>query len=208
MENTDRQQHWNNIYQTKALHEVSWYQPKPETSLQLIQESNLPLTANIIDVGGGDSYLVDYLLQAGYRNITVLDISEKAILRAKTRLGSQATLVNWIVTDIVDFKPEQQYDCWHDRAAFHFLTTSAAIDAYTKIVQEAVTPNGLLIVATFSEQGPTKCSGITIQQYSAASLTQKFQTSFTQRRCFTVAHQTPFNTTQDFLFCSFQRSAV
>lgn len=207
MEQLDIKQHWEHIYNTKTLQEVSWYQSKPETSLKLIEQYQLPFSARIIDIGGGDSYLADYLLQAGYENITVLDISEAAIERAKARLGADAMRVNWIVTDITAFKPQQEYDCWHDRAAFHFLTDNTSIDTYTRIVEQAVVPGGLLIMATFSEQGPLKCSGIPIQQYSITSLTDQFKAGFTPLECFTIDHTTPFQTSQNFVFCSFKRTA-
>jgi trans-aconitate methyltransferase len=127
MENFDRKKHWENIYQTKQLSEVSWFQPTPETSLDFFNQFNVPTTAKIIDIGGGDSFLVDNLLDLGYEDITVLDISEAAIDRAKKRLGVQASNVKWIVTDVTKFKPTEKYDFWHDRAAFHFLTDEQKI---------------------------------------------------------------------------------
>lgn len=205
MEEFNRKKHWENIYQTKSLHEVSWYQPKPETSLDFVEKFNLPKTAKIIDVGGGDSFLVDYLLEMGFVNITVLDISEAAIDRARKRLGEKATLVKWIVKDISKFQPTEKYDFWHDRAAFHFLTNQEDIEKYVNIVSKNIENNGFLIVGTFSLDGPEKCSGIDIKQYSQHILTNVFEPNFVKIGCFTIDHKTPFDTTQNFVFCSFRK---
>lgn len=205
MEKFDRNKHWENIYQTKKLEDVSWFQPTPETSLEFIKESNIPTTAKIIDVGGGDSFLVDHLLDLGYSNVTVLDISKSAIARAKERLGDKAKNVTWIVSDIVAFRPQEKYDFWHDRAAFHFLTEQAEIKQYVETVSQFVYDNGLLVIGTFSEKGPTKCSGIEVKQYSELSMTELFKTNFERIKCKTVDHSTPFNTTQNFVFCIFKK---
>ena len=130
MDNFDRHSHWEKIYKTKQVNEVGWYQPVPLTSLQFLEQFNIPVTAKIIDVGGGDSFFVDHLLDLGYQDITVLDISETAILRAKERLGDAAAKVKWIVADAADFKPAEKYDFWHDRAAFHFLTRDSEVESY------------------------------------------------------------------------------
>jgi 2-polyprenyl-3-methyl-5-hydroxy-6-metoxy-1,4-benzoquinol methylase len=205
MNDVERKNHWENIYQTKQLNEVSWYQPTPQTSLNFFKELTIDKTANIIDIGGGDSFLVDNLLQQGYQNITVLDIAIHAIERAKKRLGSLAAKVKWIETDIINFKPTEKYDFWHDRAAFHFLTSANDINAYIQIAQESINPNGIMVIGTFSNDGPLKCSGINIQQYSAQSLSALFSHSFTTIQSFTTNHLTPFNTQQNFLFCSFRK---
>ena len=205
MTHFDRKAHWEKIYTTKELTEVSWYQPKPLTSLNFIQSFNLSLDASIIDVGGGDSLLVDELLNLGFTNITVLDISSAAIERAKKRLGEKAALVKWIVTDIANFKTTEKFDCWHDRAAFHFLTSITDINQYIQTVSSAVKANGFLIVGTFSEDGPTKCSGIEIKQYSAENLEKTFSSHFNKISCEMINHATPFNTVQSFCFCKFQK---
>lgn len=206
MENFDRKKHWENIYETKQLNEVSWFQPTPETSLNFFKEYKIPTTAKIIDIGGGDSFLVDFLLDLGYQNITVLDISEAALNRAKKRLGNKANQVNWIVADVATFEPIEKYDFWHDRAAFHFLTNEDEVKHYVETVGNSITPNGILVIGTFSEHGPKKCSGIDIKQYSANTLIKLFSSEFEQLNCFTVEHQTPFNTIQQFVFCSFKKS--
>lgn len=199
MEN--RKRHWENIYNHKSPDEVSWTQDVPKTSLDLIERFNLPKTASIIDVGGGDSQLVDFLLAKGYQDITVLDISAKALERAKARLGEKASWIKWIVTDITEFEIRQQYDIWHDRAAFHFLTADEQIDKYLNIVEKAV--RKFMVIGTFSDFGPQKCSGLEIRQYSEQQLEQKLAKGFQKIRCLTEDHVTPFHTKQNFLFCSF-----
>lgn len=205
MENFDRTKHWENIYQTKELKEVSWFQPTPEISLDLIAKSGISKDAKIIDVGGGDSFLVDNLLDLGYKNITVLDISNSAIERAKKRLGERSKRVKWIVTDITQYNPSEKYDCWHDRAAFHFLTDKNEITQYVKTVNDCISKNGTLIIGTFSDKGPKKCSGIPIKQYTKNSLEQQFSDKFQKTACNLVDHKTPFNTVQNFIFCSFKK---
>lgn len=200
---TTRKEHWENVYSSKQPNEVSWTQNHPETSLAFVQSFNLPKTASIIDVGGGDSRLVDYLLDEGYTNLSVLDISEKAIERAQKRLGENATKVHWIVSDVTEFTPTMQYDCWHDRAAFHFLTATADIDKYLATAREAV--NGYMVIGTFSDSGPKKCSMLDVHQYNETELQEQLQMGFTKIRCITEDHVTPFNTTQNFLFCSFKK---
>jgi 2-polyprenyl-3-methyl-5-hydroxy-6-metoxy-1,4-benzoquinol methylase len=207
MSNTDRKKHWENIYQTKELKSVSWYQPIPETSLSFFEQFKAPQDAKIIDVGGGDSLLVDHLLNLGYSNVTVLDISEAAIERAKTRLGSKATLVKWIVADAADFSPTEQYDFWHDRAAFHFLTSDNEIRQYIETIGSHLTKDGILIIGTFSENGPEKCSGISIKRYSEKTMAETLRKYFEKIKCIVVDHMTPFNTIQNFVFCSFRRLA-
>ncbi|HQR93926.1 MAG: SAM-dependent methyltransferase [Sphingobacteriia bacterium 39-39-8] len=205
MEQFDKKAHWDKIYQTKSLNEVSWFQPKPETSLHFFNEFNVDTTASIIDIGGGDSLLVDHLLDLGYQHITVLDISATALERAKIRLGNRASLVKWIVADAATFVSEEQYDFWHDRAAFHFLTSEQEIEHYLHTVQQSIKPSGILVMGTFSEQGPTKCSGIEIKQYSEKSMSVLLTDFFEKIKCITVDHRTPFETIQQFIFCSFRK---
>ena len=198
-------QHWEKVFSTKAEDEVSWFQPYPKTSVGFVEMFNLPLDANIIDIGGGDSHFVDALIEKGYKNIYVLDISASAIERAKQRLGERASGVHWIVSDVTEFEPTVQFDFWHDRAAFHFLTTEDKIYKYVSITEDAIKKNGYLILGTFSENGPKKCSGLEIKQYSEASMSARFEVSFDRIKCITEDHTTPFNTVQNFLFCSFKK---
>jgi len=201
---SSRKNHWEAVYETKQPSEVSWTQENPKTSLDFIRETNLDKTAKIIDIGGGDSKLVDFLLEEGYENITVLDISEKALERTKKRLGKNAEKVNWIVSDITEFKPETPYDIWHDRASFHFLTTPEQIEKYVEITEKSVT--GFLIIGTFSKNGPTKCSGLDIKQYSELELERQFSNCFNKLKCITEDHVTPFETAQNFTFCALEKS--
>lgn len=198
-------QHWENVFSTKAENEVSWFQTHPKTSMEFVELFELPLNAKIIDIGGGDSHFVDALLEKGYQNIYVLDISANAIERAKQRLGNKANNVHWIVSDVTEFEPPIQFDFWHDRAAFHFLTTEEKIYKYTSLAEDAIKRDGYLILGTFSENGPNKCSGLEIKQYSEASMSARFEVAFDSIKCITEDHKTPFETTQNFLFCSFKK---
>jgi len=201
MEN--RKEHWEKIYAAMKPDEVSWTQDIPQTSLNFLHSFNLPKTASIIDIGGGDSRFVDYLLEEGFENITVLDISEKAIERAKDRLGSNAMRVNWITSDITEFHTSHTYDCWHDRATFHFLTRPDEINSYLSTARQSV--NGYMIIGTFSDKGPDKCSRLDVHKYSEEELQERLLNGFEKLRCVTEDHITPFNTIQNFLFCSFRR---
>jgi len=199
----DRKKHWETIYQTKQLNEVSWFQTIPETSLDFFRELEVPKNAKIIDIGGGDSFLVDHLLELGFENITILDISAASLQRAKTRLGERAKNVKWIVADASSFEPAEKYDFWHDRAAFHFLTDENEVNSYINTAQQNISTRGILVIGTFSEQGPQKCSGIEITQYSEETLTERMKPFFDKINCRKVDHKTPFDTVQNFVFCSF-----
>jgi trans-aconitate methyltransferase len=199
----DRKSHWETVYATKQPNEVSWTQDNPKTSVEFIREASQNKTAKIIDIGGGDSKLVDYLLAEGYENITVLDISENALERAKKRLGKDAEKVSWIVSDITQFKPETHYDIWHDRATFHFLTTEEQISIYLRTIEKWV--SNALIIGTFSENGPKKCSGLDIKQYSEIAMENEFSKSFKKLKCINEDHTTPFETKQNFTFCAFKK---
>jgi SAM-dependent methyltransferase len=201
--NTTNKNHWENVYETKNPDEVSWTQKKPQTSLDFINSCGLSKDAKIIDIGGGDSNLVDFLLEEGYENITILDISAKALEKAKERLGEKSKKITWIVTDITEFQPTETYDIWHDRAAFHFLTTPEQIFEYVEITKKAVSK--FMILGTFSKNGPKKCSGLDITQYDEESITAQFEESFEKINCLTEDHKTPFDTVQNFVFCSFKR---
>lgn len=202
---SEKKTHWETVYKTKQPNEVSWTQEIPQTSLDFIHSFNLPKTAKIIDIGGGDSKLVDFLLDEGYENITVLDISENALEKAKNRLGDKAEKVNWVVSDITEYEPTERFDVWHDRATFHFLTTQEQINKYITNANNAI--NGYMTIGTFSNNGPKKCSGLEIKQYTEAELQDQLLKSFEKIRCITEDHITPFNTAQNFLFCSFKKIA-
>ncbi|UEG51062.1 class I SAM-dependent methyltransferase [Ferruginibacter lapsinanis] len=201
----DRKLHWETVFTTKQATEVSWYQQTPKESLALLKELNIPVNASIVDIGAGDSFFVDHLLDEGYANITVLDISETAINKAKQRLGSKATKVNWVVSDVLDFKNGLYFDFWHDRASFHFFTLQNEVEKYISVVDQHLNPGGKMVVGTFSTEGPQKCSGLQVQQYNEETLVNLFQKKFKKIHCMTSDHETPFGTTQNFLFCSFKK---
>ena len=199
----DSRKHWETVYETKNPDQVSWTQENPKTSLEFIHSFGLKKTAKIIDIGGGDSKLVDYLLDAGFENISVLDISATALEKAKKRLGEKANKINWIASDIAEFKPNITFDIWHDRATFHFLTTPDQIKKYMSIARKSV--NGFLTIGTFSQDGPKKCSDLEIKQYNEQQLTSELKNGFNKIKCVTEDHLTPFGTKQNFIFCSFKR---
>lgn len=204
----DLKQHWENVFTTRQISEVSWYQQTPKESIDFIQQLGLPQNAAIIDIGGGNSFLVDHLLDMGYTNITVLDISQAAIDKVKNRLGNKAGIVNWVVSDMLNFETDTKYDCWHDRAAFHFLTKAQDIETYLAIAQKNIKPDGKMIIGTFSDKGPEKCSGLPVKQYDENLLSNTLQKWFFKIKCITVDHITPFKTIQNFLFCSFQKLSI
>jgi len=204
---SDLEAHWNNIYKTKSKEEVSWTQEVPVASLGFIQEFSVPKNAAIIDVGGGESKFVDYMLDEGFTNLTVLDISEEAIKKTKMRLGSRAAHVKWIVSDITQFSSLTKYDVWHDRATFHFLTTANQIERYVQLAATHIRDKGFMAIGTFSTNGPAKCSGLDVKQYSEEELEKTLIYHFRKIRCTTEDHITPFKTLQNFLFCSFRKAA-
>jgi 2-polyprenyl-3-methyl-5-hydroxy-6-metoxy-1,4-benzoquinol methylase len=200
-------EHWEHVHATKATDAVSWFQPHAERSLRLIRESVVPPSAAIIDIGGGTSTLVDDLLREGYSDLTVLDLSAAALAKAKERIGERASRVTWIEADITEaVLPEAAYDVWHDRAVFHFLTDPKQRRAYVRAAIGSVKPGGHLIVATFADDGPTKCSDLPVQRYNAEALHAEFGEVFALIRHENEAHQTPFGTVQQFVYCLFQRT--
>lgn len=207
MPDNSNKDHWEKIYETKNLSEVSWYQPIPGTSLDWIRKQHIARQAAIIDIGGGDSFLSEYLLKEGFEDLSVLDISSTSIQKAKKRLGDNQNSIHWIVRDILEFRTEKKYDLWHDRACFHFLINPEDIRRYVEIAWRHTRPEGILIMGTFSKEGPTKCSGIEIKQYTAERLSETFSPHFTLIESEYSNHLTPFGTTQNFLFCSLKRNS-
>lgn len=200
-----RKSHWENVFELKKSNEFSWYQEVPEDSLRLIHDLGISPNANLIDIGGGDSALIDFLLNGGYQNVTLLDISQNAINRTLARLGDKANLINWIVSDILDYIPSKKFDLWHDRAVFHFLTNPTDISKYMDLASTYIKNGGYLILGTFSENGPLKCSGLTVTRYSEEQLGHLWEESFDKVKCFKKVHLTPSNSEQNFLFCLFKR---
>ncbi|MGZ8256998.1 MAG: class I SAM-dependent methyltransferase [Gallionella sp.] len=194
--------HWEKVYTSKANDSVSWYQEHAQRSLLLINNIGLAKSAAVIDVGGGASTLVDDLLVEGYSNVSVLDLSNAALNSAKQRLGSRATEVQWLEADVTEVVlPAHQYDVWHDRAVFHFLTEPEQRQAYVKTVFRSVKIGGHIIVATFAEDGPTQCSGLPVMRYAANELHAQFGEAFTLIKHVKESHHTPSGTVQQFLYC-------
>lgn len=198
--------HWENIYQTRQTDQVSWFQQHAEMSLQFIRNTGVPLDAHILDVGGGASVLVDDLLDAGYSNLSVLDISGVALQAAQARLGKSAARVHWIEADIMQLQlPEASVDVWHDRAVFHFLTEPQDRARYVELVRHAVKPGGHVIIATFAEDGPEKCSGLDIMRYRPEELHREFGDAFTLLHSQKDVHRTPGGAEQKFTYCYCRR---
>ncbi|MBB3059879.1 class I SAM-dependent methyltransferase [Microbulbifer rhizosphaerae] len=194
--------HWEKVYTTKSEDEVSWFQEHAEVSLKLIEQTGAPKSAQIIDVGGGASTLVDDLLDRGYENLTVLDLSGAALESAKRRLGTKSERVQWLEANILETTlPERAYDIWHDRAVFHFLTKPEERKAYVKTVLRSVKPGGHVIVATFAEDGPEKCSGLPVMRYSADQLHGEFGAPFDLLGQEREEHHTPAGVIQRFVYC-------
>ena len=199
---TDMGSHWDNIYRQTAPEQVSWYRPHLDRSLSLIQSAAPDRAAAIIDVGGGESTMVDDLLALGYRNLTVLDISQTALALTKQRLGEAAGRVQWICADVTAPPlATDSFDVWHDRAVFHFLTSEEQRLAYVHAVESTVKPRGHVIVSTFGPEGPDKCSGLPVMRYDAEELHEEFGTRFRLIESSREMHETPFGTIQQFLYC-------
>lgn len=198
--------HWEVVYTRKKTTEVSWYQSHPEHSLALIETTGCGSQARIIDVGGGASTLVDHLISAGYRNVTVLDIAQGAIAQAKARLGEQASRVTWQEGDITGFAPTGQFDIWHDRAVFHFLTDEEDRASYLAVLNKALKPEGQAIIATFAENGPAQCSGLSVVCYTPETLSHVLGPAYRLIETRTEDHHTPHGGVQQFVYCRFCRT--
>lgn len=202
-----RHGHWENVYASKAETEVSWYQEYPTPSLELIAATGVAPSSAIVDVGGGTSHLVDALLEKGFQDITVLDLSEAALLRSKARLGTRAHYAHWVVADVTMWQPPRSYDIWHDRAAFHFLNEERDRTAYVTCLAKALKPHGHAIMATFAPDGPERCSGLPVVRYDADSLAQILGDGFELIETPRHAHRTPSGMEQRFQFSLFRRRA-
>lgn len=200
-----RKSHWETIYQTKNTTQVGWFQSLPLVAIQIIFEVNVPKNASIIDVGAGDGVLVDWLLENEYLEVTVMDISDSALQKAKNRLGGPASKVNWEVSDIVEFEPKRKFDFWHDRAVFHFLTDPKDQQTYRRLAVDSIPLGGYLLVMTFSKSGPQTCSGLPVQQYEVADLEEFFSQEFELVRSMNYDHFTPSGTAQNYSVGLFRR---
>lgn len=200
-----KQDHWQGVYGTKAETELSWFQDRPETSIRLIEAAGFGRAARVIDVGGGASRLVDALLDLGFTRITVLDIAEAALAKARSRLGERAAAVQWLVADITGWTAPARYDVWHDRAVFHFLTDADDRAAYAAAMAAAVPAGGQAIVATFASDGPERCSGLPVCRYDADGLAVQFAPQFRLVDALTEDHLTPAGKMQKFQYCRMER---
>ena len=200
-----RQSHWENVYATRAADSVSWFQMSARPSLDMIQATGIGTDATIVDIGGGASVLVDELLDAGFGDVTVLDVAEPALAVSKSRLGPRAAGVHWIVADILSWSPERSYELWHDRAVFHFLTEENDRATYRSLVEKALRPRGWLILATFATDGPERCSGLPVHRWSPEALASEFGAQFQLVESAREEHRTPAGTVQAFTWCRFRR---
>ncbi len=200
-----KKEHWESIYAMKDDHQVSWYQDVPKTSLRLINELQLSLESSIIDIGGGNSNFIIELKKIGYKNLSVLDISGLALMRTKEKMGDAANTVNWIESDVLDLDEFNKYEVIHDRATFHFLTNEDEIKKYVDIVSGAIIKGGHLVISTFAITGPEKCSNLQVTQYSSSTLANLFNENFKMISSFNEVHTSPYDTTQDFIFCVFTK---
>ncbi len=203
----NRTEHWNQIYQTNAPDDVSWFQTRPDNSLKLIEASGITKDQLVVDVGGGASVLVDFLLDAGYKRLAVLDISAAALALARQRLNARAGNVEWFEADITEFNPPRQFNLWHDRAVFHFLTDEADRQKYVQTLKRMLTPEGHVIIATFATDGPSKCSGLAVARYNAPAISAELGEAFQLLEQVDETHVTPWRTPQTFSYFRFVRRA-
>ena len=199
----EKKKHWENIYQTKNIDGVSWYQETPYESIELIKKFSTTDYYMIIDIGCGKSFLADNLLKLNYKNITLVDISLNALKEVKDRLNNKS--LNFIETDVLNLKLERTFDIWHDRAVFHFITNKKSVEKYISLCNEYIGEGGKLIIGTFAEDGPLKCSGLEIKRYSVENLKELFKENFEFIEGFKKLHSTPFDTQQSFTFCVFKK---
>ena len=202
-----RRDHWNQVYQTKGPGDLSWYQRRPVVSLDLITQARLPIDTGIIDVGGGASSLVDSLIEAGYRGLGVLDVSEVVLNQTRARLGEKAIQVEWFEADITSFTPPHQFGLWHDRAVFHFLTQPSDRRGYVTTLRRTLKPGGTAIVATFALDGPLKCSGLDVMRHDEQSIAAELGSEFQLHEVRKETHLTPWQSEQRFIYCRFTRNS-
>ena len=201
----NRRSHWEHVYEGRSPTEVSWYQQKPEASLRLVRATGVDRLAPIIDVGGGASTLVDFLLADGYTDITVLDVSGKALARSQARLGKRQADVQWVESDVTTFAAARQYALWHDRAVFHFLTDSAERARYLDVLCRSLGVRGFFVLSTFGPDGPERCSGLPVQRYGIDSLRELLADRFDVGDHELETHETPGGSEQQFLYSWWRR---
>jgi hypothetical protein len=203
----DPRQHWQAAYEAEAATEVSWYEPLPRRSLELIRATGLQQSAALIDVGGGASTLVDHLLSTGFEDVTVLDLAPVSLGQSRVRLGTEGDRVHWVAADVTTWRPQRRYDLWHDRAVFHFLVEAAVRDQYLDTMRTALAPGGYVVMATFGPEGPTRCSGLDTLRYSAEDLSDVLGPAFRLVTSEIDEHVTPGGTVQQFLYGLWQAEA-
>jgi SAM-dependent methyltransferase len=201
----NRKEHWNQVYETSAPGDVSWHQTSPASSLNLIAAAAITSDQGVIDVGGGTSVLVDCLLDAGFTQMAVLDVSGVALALTRRRLGARAAAVHWFEADATEFRPPMRFALWHDRAVFHFLTASAERARYVESLKASLVPGGHVIIATFALDGPAKCSGLEVARYDAVGMGAELGAEFCFREQLDETHRTPWQTEQHFSYFRFQR---
>ncbi len=204
----NRKAHWQSVYREKSPSDVSWYQTESRLSLELIHRTGVSGDEPMLDVGGGASVLVDFLYDDGFTDLSVLDISGKALVEAKSRLGDKSTNITWIECDITEFNPRRKYALWHDRAVFHFLTDASDRRKYVSALTRALVPGGHLIIAAFAIGGPDKCSGLEIVQYDASKMKAELGGEFNLLEERGEVHVTPAGREQEFLYCRFGRKPL
>ena len=205
MNAANRRDHWENVYSSKAFNDVSWFQPRPERSLQLVERTAVGRDDAIIDIGGGASTLVDHLLDGGFTDVTVLDVAGKSLEQAQKRLGERAAGVEWIVSDVTTFRPSRTWQLWHDRAALHFLIDEQDRARYVEVLKTALAPGGHVVLAMFGPDGPLKCSGLEIRRYSIDMVEDLLGPEF-QLQCQELEnHITPMGSNQQFLYSCWTR---
>ena len=200
-----QQEHWEGVYRSKAADELSWYQRRPDVSLALIAAAGATRDGGIIDVGGGASVLADFLLDAGYSNLGVLDWSTAALDISRTRLGARADTVDWFVADVASFEPPRRFVLWHDRAVFHFLTDAGDRSAYVATLRRTLRPGGSVVLATFATDGPPKCSGLDVVRYDESSIQSELGAEFRLEETRREKHVTPWRSEQRFVYFRFRR---
>jgi hypothetical protein len=203
--NSDLKSHWENIYSSKKEDGVSWFQEHPKTSIDLIEKYSTDKSISIIDIGSGRSKILKNLIENGYDDLTYLDISQEACSKSKISLGNKQDLVQWHVENVLDFNIEKNFLIWHDRAVFHFLISKDDLEKYKQVALKNIVDGGYLILGTFSENGPKKCSGLNVSRYSPESLKKIFNPEFMMIESFAIDHKTPFDTNQNFLFSIFKK---
>ena len=201
----DVNEHWERVYADRDPHSVSWYQPRPDLSLTLIENARLAPGDPILDVGSGASSLVDELLAAGFTDLSVLDVSSRALEIGRQRLGPAADLVHWIRADVLHFEPDRTWKLWHDRALLHFLTAPADRERYVEVLTESIVPGGSVVISTFGIEGPDRCSGLPVHRHSAESLAVLLGDRFTLLDRIPALHTTPSGVVQQFLYTRFRR---